>query len=368
MLLVWLIGSFFLRRALPLIFPVVRAAPAPGGGYARPMMAFIPSPPANGFHIGPAYIHFYGLMYVVGITAAILITQRRWKAQGGDPALVGEVAIWAVPAGIVGGRIYFDITTPKYIPHHWYGVFAVWDGGLGIWGGIALGALVGIWRVRRSGADVPRFMDAVAPALLVAQAAGRVGNYFNQELFGGPTRLPWGLTISPGFRPAGYARYTTFHPTFLYELIFDLLLAAFLVWLGHHRDIRPPGLFALYVTGYSAFRIFEESLRVDPSEHFLGLRLNTYVASVLTIVGIAWFARTQLKSRAAAEPAPAAGESRAEAGDAGGDGDEGTAGIGELGSAETGSAETGSAETGSAETGSAETGSAGADDDPARQR
>jgi prolipoprotein diacylglyceryl transferase len=240
-----------------------------------------------------AFIHFYGLMYVIGITAAIVITQRRWKAAGGDPSLVGDVALWAVPAGIIGGRIYFDLTTPKYIPHHWYGIFAVWDGGLGIWGAIAVAAVAGAWRVRRRGADVAQFMDAVAPALLVAQAIGRVGNYFNQELFGGPTSLPWGLQIAPPFRPPGYARYSTFHPTFLYELTFDLALAAVLVWLGHHRRIRPPGLFALYVTGYSAFRIFEESLRVDPSEHFLGLRLNTYVAAALTLAGAAWFVRTQ---------------------------------------------------------------------------
>jgi prolipoprotein diacylglyceryl transferase len=275
---------------------------------------YIPSPPANGFHIGPAYIHFYGLMYVVGITLAILITQRRWKAQGGESALVGDVAIWAVPAGIVGGRIYFDLTTPKYIPHHWYGVFAVWDGGLGIWGGVALAAVVGVWRVRRAGADVGRFMDAVAPALLVAQGIGRIGNYFNEELFGGPTRLPWGLEITPAFRPAGYAGDVTFHPTFLYELIFDLLLAAFLVWLGHHRSIRPPGLFALYVTGYSAFRIFEESLRVDPSEHFLGLRLNFYVASALTIAGIAWFVHTQRRGPAVASGVAPEGVSEPEAG------------------------------------------------------
>jgi prolipoprotein diacylglyceryl transferase len=259
------------------------------------MMALIPSPPANGFHIGPAFIHLYGLMYVIGITAAIMITQRRWQAHGGDPSLVGDVALWAVPAGIIGGRIYFDITTPKYIPHHWYGMFAVWDGGLGIWGAVALAAVVGAWRVRRHGADVAQFMDAVAPALLVAQAIGRVGNYFNQELFGGPTSVPWGLRIAPAFRPAGYARYATFQPTFLYELIFDLTLAAALVWLGHHRHIQPPGLFALYVTGYSAFRIFEESLRVDPSEHLLGLRLNMYVASALTLTGVAWFIRTQRK-------------------------------------------------------------------------
>ncbi len=287
---------------------------------------YIPSPPVNGFHIGPAYIHFYGLMYVIGITLAIIITQRRWKAVGGDPGLVGDVAIWAVPAGIIGGRIYFDLTTPKYIPHHWYGVLAVWDGGLGIWGGIALAAVVGVWRVRRSGASAALFMDAVAPALLVAQAIGRVGNYFNQELFGGPTTLPWALQISPSFRPAGYAQYTTFHPTFLYEFIFDLVWAALLVWLGHHRNIKPPGLFALYVAGYSAFRIFEESLRVDPSEHFLGLRLNMYVASVLTIVGIVWFIRSQRRGKPASEllarrPASAdgksaAGESAAPAGEA----------------------------------------------------
>ena len=293
---------------------------------------YIPSPPVNGFHIGPAYIHFYGLMYVIGITAAIIITQRRWKAVGGDASLVGDVAIWAVPAGIIGGRIYFDLTTPKYIPHHWYGIFAVWDGGLGIWGGVAAGAAVGVWRVRRHGADWALFADCVAPALLVAQAVGRIGNYFNKELFGGPTSLPWGLYIPPGYRPPGYLGYTTFQPTFLYELIWDLLLAAALVWLGHHRRITPPGLFALYVTGYSAFRIFEESLRVDPSEHFLGLRFNMYVAILVTIAGAVWFWYTQRRGKAAvaaatddrptgagedtaAEPAAGAGEPAAGAAD-----------------------------------------------------
>jgi prolipoprotein diacylglyceryl transferase len=278
---------------------------------------YIPSPSVNGFHVGAAYIHFYGLMYVIGITLAILITQRRWKAVGGDPRLVGDVAIWAVPAGIVGGRIYFDLTTPKYIPHHWYGVFAVWDGGLGIWGGIALAAVVGAWRVRRSGADVGLMMNAVAPALLVAQAVGRVGNYFNQELFGGPSTLPWALHISPQFRPTGYSQFTTFQPTFLYELIFDLAWAALLVWLGHHRGIKPPGLFALYVAGYSAFRIFEEALRVDPSQHFLGLRLNMYVAAVLTLVGIAWFVYSQRRDRPVAMSANGAPGDASPAGDPG---------------------------------------------------
>jgi prolipoprotein diacylglyceryl transferase len=266
-------------------------------------LSYIPSPPANGIHIGPLFVHFYGLMYVIGIALAVFITQRRVRASGGDPSIVADVALWAVPAGIIGGRIYFDITTPAQIsPHTWWGVFAVWNGGLGIWGGIAGGALAGIWRLRRHGVAFAPFADAVAPALLVAQAVGRIGNYFNQELFGKPTTLPWALVIDPAHRPAGYAAYRTFHPTFLYELIFDLALAALLVWLGHHAKIKPPGLFALYVTGYSAFRIFEESLRIDYSVHFLGLRLNTFVASALTIIGVIWFVLSQRRTPATASP------------------------------------------------------------------
>src|SRR6266702_2150482 len=149
----------------------------------------------SGFHVGAAFIHFYGLMYVVGIALAIYITRRRLAAAGGNPALVYDVAMWAVPAGIIGARIYFVITTPfDIVPHHqWWAPFAVWDGGLGVWGGIAAGTLAGAWRVRRAGASAGMFMDAVAPALLVAQAIGRIGNYFNQELFGKPSSLPWAL-------------------------------------------------------------------------------------------------------------------------------------------------------------------------------
>jgi prolipoprotein diacylglyceryl transferase len=255
-------------------------------------LASIPSPPGNGFWLGPIFIHFYGVMYVIGISLAIMIARRRWQAAGGGPELVDAVWPWALFSGIIGARIYFDLTTPAQIPPHWWGVFAVWKGGLGIWGGVALGAAVGIWRLHRAGAQIGVFLDAAAPALLVAQAIGRIGNYFNQELFGGPTALPWGLQIDPPFRPPGYTQYTTFHPTFLYELLFDLAWAGILVWLGR-RGVRPPGLFALYVAGYSAFRIFEESLRIDYAQHFFGLRLNFFVAGGMTVLGLCWFALTQ---------------------------------------------------------------------------
>jgi prolipoprotein diacylglyceryl transferase len=258
-----------------------------------PVLAYLPSPSSNGFHIGPLSVHAYGLAYVVAVAAAVAIGQRRWKARGGAPALVSEVALVGVPLGIIGGRLYFVATSWSEVPHHWWGPFAVWQGGLGIWGGIAGGVLGGLWVLRRRGVDIASFFDAAAPALLVAQAIGRVGNYFNQELFGGPTTLPWGLEIDPAHRPSGYAHYATFHPTFLYEIIWDLGLAAALVWLGHHRAIRPPGLFALYVSGYSFGRIFEELLRVDPAHHIFGMRLNFFVAVLLCALGAAWFVRIQ---------------------------------------------------------------------------
>ncbi len=257
------------------------------------MIASIPSPASSGFSIGPFEVHVYGLMYAVAVTLAVLITVRRWEAVGGSRELVYDVAIWGFPAGLIGGRLYFIVTSWSEVPPHWWGPFAVWDGGLGIWGGIALGTAVGLWRLRRAGVSPAPFLDAAAPALLVAQAVGRIGNYFNQELFGGPTNLPWGLQISAAHRPAGYEAFTTFQPTFLYELSWNLGLAAFLVWLGHHRRIKPPGLFALYVTGYSAFRIFEETLRVDPAHYILGQRLNFWVACALTIAGATWFVASQ---------------------------------------------------------------------------
>jgi prolipoprotein diacylglyceryl transferase len=265
-----------------------------GFGTREPLwLSFIPSPSTNGLHIGPFFVHAYGLAYVIAVIAAMAITTRRWDAQGGQRDLVREVALWGFPAGLIGGRLYFLATSWNEVPPHWWGPFAVWKGGLGIWGGIGGGTLAGLWVLRRRGANIPGFLDAAAPALLVAQAIGRVGNYFNQELFGGPTTLPWGLKISLAHRPVGYAQYATFHPTFLYELIWNLLLAGALVRLGRRRPMPAPSLFALYVAGYSFARIGEELLRVDPAHHIFGLRLNLYVASILCLAGFAWFIRIQ---------------------------------------------------------------------------
>ncbi len=266
--------------------------------------AYIPSPSNNGFYLGPLFIHAYGLAYVLAVAAAILVSRRRWARAGGDPDLVYEVAAWGFPAGLIGGRIYFLITTPSQIPDHWWGPFAIWKGGLGIWGGIAGGVLGGLYilRKRLTRADVLRFMEAATPGLLVAQSIGRIGNYFNQELFGKPSSLPWALKIDPAHRPPNFTQFASFQPTFLYEIIWNLSLAAFLVWLGNHRRIKPPGLFALYVAGYSGFRIFEETVRIDYSNYVLGMRLNFWIATLLCLAGLAWF--VWIQRRGTTEPLP----------------------------------------------------------------
>jgi prolipoprotein diacylglyceryl transferase len=266
-----------------------------------PLTAAIPSPSTNVLQLGPFTVHIYGLCYAVAVIAAVTIVRRRWEAQGGSRELVYDVALWGFPAGLIGGRLYYLLTTPGDSFDQWWGPFAVWKGGLGIWGGIALGTLVGIWRVRRAGADVSSFLDAAAPALLVAQAIGRVGNYFNQELFGRPSDLPWAVEIDAEHRPARFLSDPTFHPTFLYEAVWNLLLAGALVWLGRHRRIRPPGLFALYVTGYCAFRIIDESLRVDPAAHVFGVRWNLLLAIGGTLAGLTWFTTTQRRRTSTAQ-------------------------------------------------------------------
>jgi prolipoprotein diacylglyceryl transferase len=262
----------------------------------------IPSPSTGQIELGPISIHAYGLMLLLAIAACIWLTGIRWTRRGGDWDLVFRVAVWGVAAGIVGARAYHVITSYNEVPDEWWGIFAVWEGGLGVWGGIALGTLVGAIVVRRSGERVFPFMDAVAPGLLLAQAIGRWGNWFNQELFGKPTDLPWGLEIDPENRPAEYFDSTTFHPTFLYEFLYNLVMVGVLLLVDRRFRIKPPALFALYVSLYTFGRFFEELLRVDPSKEFGPLRLNAWVAIALFVVSTAFFVWWQFLRGERAEP------------------------------------------------------------------
>jgi prolipoprotein diacylglyceryl transferase len=231
----------------------------------------------------------YGLMLLLAIAACVALTGYRWVKWGGDWDLVFRVAVWGVAAGIVGARLYHDITSWNEVPKEWWGPFAVWQGGLGVWGGILFGALAGAWVVRRSHQSVRLFMDAVAPGLLLAQGIGRWGNWFNQELFGKPTDLPWGLEIDPQHRPEGYFDSATFHPTFLYEFTYDIVGVVILLLVDRFFRIRRPGLFALYVSYYCFGRFFEELIRIDPAHEYFGLRLNAYVSIIVFVISTGFF-------------------------------------------------------------------------------
>ena len=253
--------------------------------------ASIPSPADGVWYLGPVPLRAYALCIIAGIFVAIWVGQKRWTDRGGDRALISDVAIWAVPFGIVGGRLYHVISSPDA----YFGpggdpikAFAVWEGGLGIWGAIALGA-VGAWiACRRAGVPLPPLADALAPALALAQAAGRWGNWFNQELFGGPTSLPWGLQIDPDHRPAEFEEIATFHPTFLYESLWNIGVALVVVWADRRFRLGHGRAFALYVAAYTVGRGWIEYLRIDPAEDVLGLRLNVWVSLVVFLAAVAY--------------------------------------------------------------------------------
>ncbi len=244
--------------------------------------------------IGPLQIHWYALCLIAGIALAIWLGDKRYRAMGGGKSIVADVAIVAVPSGIIGGRIYHVITSPG----DYFGadgdfsrVFKIWEGGLGIWGAIPLGTLAAwiyyrnIVKSDREGVlTFSQFADALAPGVLFAQAVGRFGNWFNGELFGKPTTLPWGLEIPPYNRPYLYGNFETFHPTFLYEALWCVLIAVII--MKREKLFKPGQAFLFYIVGYCFGRFFIETLRIDYASHIFGLRVNVWISALVFIASL----------------------------------------------------------------------------------
>lgn len=253
----------------------------------------IPSPDQSVWYLGPLPLRAYALCILVGIFVAMWVGDRRWVARGGNAGLVYDVAVWAVPFGIIGGRLYHVLTDwPTYFGAGGSGLrgaVAIWEGGLGIWGAIALGA-VGAWiGCQRHGVPLPPFADALAVGVPLAQAIGRLGNWFNQELFGRPTDLPWGLEIDPVHRPDGYEQFATFHPTFLYEALWLVGVAGLVAWADRRWTLGHGRAFALYVAAYCVGRLGMELLRIDPATQLGGIRINVFTSVVVGVAAVAYF-------------------------------------------------------------------------------
>ncbi len=289
------------------------------------IVASIPSPGSGAIHIGSLQLRMYGLMIALGVIAAVWLAGRRLEDKGiGTRDQMASIALWAVPAGIIGARLYHVITDWQLFRDDPGRIVAIWEGGLGIWGGVALGVAVGVWRAHKLGIPLAPGLDAVTPALPLAQAIGRLGNWWNQELFGRPTDLPWGLEISPANRPPGYEQFTTFHPTFLYEALWNLLLVVVLIWIDRKGWLRPGRLFLVYVAGYTFARFFIEGLRIDDANTLGGLRVNEWVSAIVFLVAVVWLAIDVVQHRR--DPVVGAGSAGAEgsvaADDGGADADE----------------------------------------------
>jgi prolipoprotein diacylglyceryl transferase len=270
----------------------------------RTVPTYFPSPPRGVWHLGPLPVRAYALFIIVGIIAALVIGDRRWEARGGRRGVIYDIALWAVPFGLLGGRLYHLATDWRT---YWgpggagfWAAFRIWDGGLGIWGAVALGG-VGAWiGCRRRGIPLPAFGDAIAPGIVLAQAIGRLGNYFNQELYGRETTVPWGLEIFYRRDPSGYVdphsldgvstgqlAYVV-QPTFLYELIWNLLLFFALIYVDRRFKLGHGRLFALYVAGYCIGRFCVELLRNDSATHIAGIRINVFTATFVFIGAVVY--------------------------------------------------------------------------------
>jgi len=255
------------------------------------LIASIPSPEQSVWFLGPFPLRAYAMFILAGIVVAVWITQKRLEDRGGKPGQALDVAVWAVPFGIVGGRLYHVLSSPQ--PYfgdggHPLDALKIWQGGLGIWGGIALGTAAGLWAARRRGIPGAVVLRAATPALPLAQAIGRWGNWWNQELFGKPTTLPWGLKIDAAHRPEAYINSPTFHPTFLYESLWCLALCFALLWVDRTYRPRAGRLFAIYVAGYTFVRFFLERLRIDPAFKVAGLRVNEWVSVIAFALALAY--------------------------------------------------------------------------------
>ena len=254
--------------------------------------ASIPSPSTGTLWLGPLPIRAYGVIMVLAMAVAAWVVWWRYRERGGDGDVALNAALWAIPFGLVGARLYHVITTPyNYFgpgADPW-GVFKVWEGGMAIFGGIGLGTVGAIISLRRDRQRVGPFADALAPGLLIAQAIGRFGNYFNQELYGSPTDLPWGLEIDEAHLAAGYEVGTLFHPTFLYEALWNLTMAALLIFLDRKIRFKSGQVMSLYLIVYPIGRIIMESMRLDEAKVFFGLRLNTWTSIFVLIAGILLF-------------------------------------------------------------------------------
>ena len=287
------------------------------------VLAYIPSPPQGVWYVGPVALRAYALFIIVGIVVAIVWGDRRWVARGGEKGTVLDIAIWAVPFGLIGGRLYHVMTDwPTYFGEGGDPVDAlkVWQGGLGIWGAVALGG-VGAWiGCRRRGIPLPALGDAVAPAILLAQAIGRLGNYFNQELYGRETDVPWGLEIferrndvgqvSPQLIDGVSTGEVAFvvHPTFLYEALWNVLIVLLLVWVDRRFRIGHGRLFALYVAGYCAGRFWIELMRSDHASLIAGVRVNSFTSALVFVAALVYFFAATKGREDPAELRPADGE------------------------------------------------------------